>query len=232
MGARAVVTGLALCTAVAACSSTTSGSGEVAQRVAPTPAFPSSSAAASTPAPPVTSGAPATTPAASVHPAPANPLRTVTVHAVDGTTYVVKIWQHVEDPTCFDHAFGTPVITFLTNHPCSGLVRYLATTTVHGRAVGFNESSTGIPGTPANPYKYAAEFVRIENADNTGSINDLLREGYRLPSGPTELPASEAFNVLSQDSGVGIYDAWYLDGGTPSQDPALIKMTRDIFLQF
>jgi hypothetical protein len=232
------VAALAGCAALAACSSTTSGNGQIGNAsTRPAHDFPSSVAPVSTPAAPVTSGAPATTPAvttpaASIQPAPSAPLRTVTVHATDGTTYVIRIWQHVEDPTCFDHAYGAPVISFLTKHPCFGLVRYLATTTVKGRPVGFAESSTGFAGTASNPYKYSSAFVTLEKSDGTGSIDDLLRDGYRLPSGPTSLPSSEAFDVLGQDEGVAIYDAWYLDGSTPNNDPALIKMTQDIFLQF
>ena len=167
-----------------------------------------------------------------MHPAPSSPLHTVTVHAPDGTTYVVKIWQQVDNPTCFDHAYGTPMITFLTQHPCSGLRRYLGTTTVHARPVAFALSTTSFPGTATNPYKYATEFTALEKADNTGSIDDLLREGYRLPDGTATIPSSEAFNVLGQDNGVAVYDVWYLDGSTPTNDPALIKMTQDIFLQF
>jgi hypothetical protein len=72
----------------------------------------------------------------------------------------------------------------------------------------------------------------LEEADGTGSINDLLREGYRLPSGPGAVPAAEAFNVLGQDNGVTVWDAWYLDGATRTNDSALVQMTKDIFLQF
>ena len=222
------------CAALTACSSTTNGAGHAAaHRQTPTKHdFPSFTAPASTPAP-ATSEAPASPPAASIHPAPSSPIKTVTTHAPDGGTYVVKIWQQVEDPTCFDHAYGAPMISFLTQHPCTGMRRTLATTTVNGRDVGFNESAVGFPaGPPTNPYKYAEEFKALENADNTGSIDDLLRDGYRLPSGPTSIPGGEAFNVLGQDSGVVVYDAWYLDGSTPTNDPALIKMTQDIFLQF
>lgn len=221
------------CAALAACSSTTTGAGQAGP--SSQPGVPLTSAAASTPAAstvaPVTSGAVSST-GPVIHPAPPTPLRTVTVHAADGRTYVVKIWQQVQDPTCFDHAYGSPVVSFLTQHPCRGLTRFLATTTVAGRPVGFAQSSTSLPGTPTDPYKYAGEFVRLEKQDGTGSIDDLLRDGYRLPSGPTAIPAGEAFNVLSQDNGVSIYDAWYLDGPTPVQDPALIRMTNDIFLQF
>jgi hypothetical protein len=228
-----VLIAVATCAALTACSSTTPGAGQLGNSSAPaTHDFPTSAAPVSTPAPPVTSAAAASTPAAGLHPAPASPLHKVTVNAPDGTTYVIKIWQQVDNKTCFDHAFGAPMISFLTKHPCGGLRRDLATTTVGGRQVGFALSSTGFPGTPTSPYKYASEFTTLEMANGTGSISDLLREGYRLPSGPSAVPSSEAFNVLGQDNGVNVYDVWYLNGSTPNNDPALIKMTEDIFLQF
>ncbi len=220
---------------LAACSSTTSGTGRASTPVttpSSTPGFPSTpptTHAETTPAP-ITSSE---TSGPTTIPAPSVPLKTVTVHSGDGsTTYVVKIWVDVTDPTCFDHAYGTPIITFLTRHPCGGLERYLATTTVHGRPVGFAESATGFRGTPRDPYRYASRFAALERQDGTGSLNDLLREGYRLPSGPTSVPSPDAFNVIGQDEGVTVWDVWYLDGPTPYNDPALMKMTEDVFLQY
>ena len=153
------------------------------------------------------------------------------MHAATAT-YEVEIWADVKDDTCFDHAYGRAMITFLTQHPCRGLQRYLGTTTVHGRPVAFAESTTGFAGTPKDPYVYSGKFIRLEQADGTGSISDLLREGYRLPSGPTGVPAGEAFAVLGQDNGVTVWDAWYLDAPTPDGDEALMAMTQDLFLRF
>jgi hypothetical protein len=218
---------------VAACGSTTNGSGRAGLPGAPStsePGFPSTPVTTPAETTPV---APASTRATqTIHPAPSVPLRSVTVHAVDGATYVVKVWADVRDDTCFDHAYGQPIIGFLTRHPCSDLHRYLATTSVNGRPVGLNESATGFAGTAENPYRDASRFSELEEADGTGSLNDLLREGYRLPSGPTSVPSPDAFNVLGQDQGVTVWDVWYLDGPTPANDPALIKMTQDVFLQF
>jgi hypothetical protein len=232
---------LALTAATTACASTVGGAGTTTDR----PTLPASSKAdfptggatatvggstpARSPAGP-TSRPPST--ASGVHPAPAAPLRTATVTASSGTTYVVKVWADVKDSTCSDHAWGAPMISFLTRHPCQGLERYLGTTTVGGRPVGFAEAVTSFRGTAGDPYAYATKFSDLERADGTGSISDLLREGYRLPSGPTKVPAAEAFNVIGQDNGVTVWDAWYLDGPTPDGDKALITMTTDIFLQF
>lgn len=224
-----VATGVAL----AGCASTTNGVGRAITRRAPSssskPDFPSR--APTTAAPPTTNAVPST-PDETIHPAPSQPLRTSVVRASDGTRYVIKIWWDVKDDSCFDHAYGQPIITFLTNHPCTGLERYLGTTTVDGRPVGFAESVTGFPGTARNPYRTASRFAELERADGTGSLNDLLLEGYRLPSGPTSVPSGEAFNVIGQDAGVTVWDVWYLDGATPTNAQPLIKMTNDVFLRF
>ena len=228
-----LIAGMIAAAAVAGCASTTNGTGQAATRPAPPssaePDFPSGQPTT----PPVSTTVPApSTDTQAIHPAPSEPVRTAVVHASDGTTYVVKIWWDVKNDTCFDHAYGQPIITFLTQHPCTGLERYLATTTVNGRPVAFAESATGFPGTARDPYRWASRFGTLEKADGTGSLNDLLREGYRLPSGPTAIPSGEAFNVIGQDQGVTVWDVWYLDGTTPTNDPALIKMTNDVFLQF
>jgi hypothetical protein len=229
---------LAAVATLAACSSTTGGTGQAgsppATAASSSPGFPSTTPATT---PPATSAPPTTattSPIATetiIRP-PSKPLKRAVVHAIDGKTYVVKIWVDVKNDTCFDHAYGTPIVTFLTKHPCTGLERYLGTTAVNGRPVGFAESATAFPGTAQDPYKWSGEFAKLEEQDGTGSINDLLREGYRLPSGPSSVPSPDAFNVIGQDQGVTVWDVWYLDGPTPYNDPALIKMTEDIFLQY
>jgi hypothetical protein len=158
-------------------------------------------------------------------------MRTATVHA-DARTYSIKVWAETTDTDCPGHAYGAPVIAYLTAHPCNGLTRLLATTEVAGRAVGFAQSSLGFTGTSPAVYKTAGDFIKLLNEDNTGSVNDLLREGRRLPSGPTAIPSSEVFSVLGQDAGIAVVDAWYLTGPTKDNDQALMTMAHDIFLQF
>lgn len=226
----AVLAALAIAGLTVACTSATNGSGRVMPPAATSGAGPPGTTAiprTSAP-PPHASGSaePAT------HPAPPRPVRIATVHSVDGVTYRIKIWWVVRNSSCAAHSYGNAVTSFLIVHPCRGLQRVLATTTVHGRRVGFNESSTGFPGPPQDPYRYARRFIALELRNGTGSINDLLREGYRLPSGPQAVPSPDAFNALGQDSGVAVWDAWYLDGPTPVNDPPLIRMTNDLFLQF
>jgi hypothetical protein len=238
---RVIIALLAASAAVAACSSTTAGAGDSSLSPvtsssgdfpsgSPTPTGTGSASASA----PTTPALPASDPAGSsgLHPAPADPLKTVTVHASSGLTYLVKIWAEVRDATCVDHAYGKPIIDFLTQHPCRGLQRYLGTTTVGGRAVGFAESTTSFTGTAVDPYVTSGKFRQLEEADGTGSLNDLLREGYRMPSGPSSVPSPDAFTVIGQDNGVTVWDVWYLAAPTANNDKALVQMAQDLFLQF
>ncbi len=45
-----------------------------------------------------------------------------------------------------------------------------------------------------NPdFEYAMQLVALENADNTGSVNDLLREGKRIPGWPPRSRPTRSF---------------------------------------
>jgi hypothetical protein len=217
---------------ITACSSTTSGQGS--DSATPTSThprdFPSttpSSARSTTSA----SSSSATTSKPSTQPIPPTPLRTATVHGAHAT-YVIKAWAHVHTATCVDHAYGAPVINYLKSHACTGLDRVLATTVVHGRPVGFAQSSLGFQGVSPHVYEIAGRFRALVTKDGTGNLDDLLRNGYRLPSGPTRVPSPDAFAAEGQDNSVTIVDAWYLDRPTPENDPELVAMAHDIYLQF
>lgn len=166
-----------------------------------------------------------------VHPVPSAPLRTVQVPAQGGGAgYVVKVWAQTEVRNCAAHAYGA-VVGFLHRHPCFGLKSLLATTTVDGRPVGFAQREIGFRGGMNESYRAAGRFRDLVTRSGTGNLNDLMREGYRLPSGPTSVPFPNAFSALGQDNGVTVVEAWYLDGPTPDNDPPLVRMAQDIFLR-
>ncbi len=219
----------AVLVAATACSSTTPGSGHQLSTGASSTTAPASSPPATTAGPTASSAAPS--PTVSVQPAPSSPVHVATVH-IGTTTYVISVWSQTTDVNCVAHAYGAPVIAYLTAHPCHGMTRLLATTAVNGKPVGFNQSSISFEGDAPAVYQDAGDFRTLVLQDGTGSLNDLLREGHRLPSGPTAVPSPDAFEALSQDAGVTIYDMWYLSGPTPNNDPALIKMAQDIYLQY
>lgn len=228
-------------TVVTACSSATDGNPTTpsarADASASTPDFPTSSAAASTPDSPTAAGtptspsrAPSTPTSSDVTTAPGTPVRTVHVQAT-GRSYVVKVWFRTSGKDCAAHAYGKPVIRYLGAHPCDGMTRLLATTKVNGRDVGFAEESVTFGGRYPQMYSYAGKFRKLVSKDGTGNVNDLMREGYRLPGGPTSVPYPNAFNAMSQDAVTTVVEAWYLYDPTPDNDPALVQLAKDCFLQ-
>jgi hypothetical protein len=217
----------------AACTSATQGAGSrVPKGSSGGSAATSSASTPATKAPTTTGAVPTTSAAPSTHPVPATPLKTATVDA-SGRHYVLKVWADVQDDTCTGHAYGAPMIAFLAEHPCNGLDRRLVTTTVNGQDVGFDIASTSFaPGPQNSPYVNTAAFRTLVRKDGTGNFNDLLREGWRVPGGPTSVPSPDAFVDVGQDNGVSVYDIWYLSGPTPANDPELLRMAQDVYLQF
>jgi hypothetical protein len=227
---------------VCACATQVAGKGTGAGShngppVASTPALSASASATASSAPAPSTSAPSSavastsSSAAAPHPVPSQPLRTVTARGGNGSTYVVKLWAEVELKDCAANAYGAPVIAFLRQHPCAGIRSVLATTAVNGRAVGFAQRSIGFRGAGDSSYRTAGRFRALVSRSGTGNLDDLMRAGYRLPSGPTQVPFPNAFNAQGQDNGVSIVEAWYLSGPTADNDPALERMEQDIFLQ-
>lgn len=159
------------------------------------------------------------------------PQRTVTVTGTtSGRTYTADVWGSDTVTDCAAHAYGAPIIRFLRAHPCNPTHRVLATVRLDGREVALSSISTSFHGTGPDAYGAAARFVKLELANGTGSLNDLLREGGHIPGVSGGIPAHEAFSVLAQDIGVDILDAWYVHGGTVDQDPRLVALEQDLFL--
>lgn len=216
---------------LAACASTTSGTPRGKPVSTPSSPSPRHTPRSTPVAPPTTAASSTSTaPSSSTHPVPAQPLRTKFVTASDGSTYSISVWAEKESEDCAAHAYGQ-VAQFLATHPCSGIQQVLATTVINGRAVGFEQNSVGFTGGVDASYRAAGQFSTLISQNGTGNMNDLLREGYRLPAGPDHVPSPDAFKALGQDAGVVVVDAWFLSGSTPENAPRLIKMAEDIFLQ-
>lgn len=177
--------------------------------------------------PPTGSGAGSQHPA---HPVPSTPVSTVTVQG-QHATYTVKIWAVARDRNCAAHAHGAQVTAFLHRHPCAALTRRLATTSVNGRAVGLSQITVRFPGPRRRAYDVASRFERLVHNSSSTGIDDLFRDGYGLPSGPQQVPSPDASDDLVGIGVVSFGEAWYLDGSTPNDDPALISMTEDVFQQ-
>lgn len=160
------------------------------------------------------------------------PLETVVVHS-NHHRYVLKVWARKKAKRCLPNAYGAPVRHFLRRHHCIGLTRWLVTTRVNGRGVGFAQSATGFVGrTPTASYRLAGRFGALVTQNGTGNFYSLFHDGYGTPAGPQYVPSPDAFNALTQDNGVTIDDVWYLHGRTPPNAKPLERLTRDIYLQW
>ncbi len=115
------------------------------------------------------------------------------------------------------------MIAFFKSTPCAQAKRIVATAIIGGRQAVISEVWVSFPPAPGDQYGYKAnqKFQRLQNANDTGSINDLLREGHPAP-GATQVPSSEAYTITGQDNMGVVLDAWWVHGSTRDQDPMLV----------
>ncbi|MCP2256893.1 hypothetical protein LX15_000576 [Streptoalloteichus tenebrarius] len=115
--------------------------------------------------------------------------------------------QQVEqrDTNCAAHAYGK-VKDFLSGRPCDELVQLLLTTkSKEGADVVVALSVVRMPDTDG-----AVALKALTDTDNTGNINDLLREGKQVPNGPSQL--TRAGYAAAQDGrAVVIAEADFFD---------------------
>jgi hypothetical protein len=226
-----VLAAAVLTASLAACTSAVSGNGRAtsagaASSGAASHDFPSGTGTASS-TPSATSSARPSTAARSS----AQAARTITVTGTTTQTrYVAHVYASDTITDCAAHAYGAKMIAFLRAHRCQPAHRVLATVDIAGRTAVVSMISTSFTGTGADPYSGVARFRQLEEADGTGSINDLLREGHHIAGVASRIPAHEAFLVVGQDQGVTVFDAWWTNGATPDQAPALLKLEQDLFL--
>jgi hypothetical protein len=203
--------------------------------------FPSTTAAPPTTGPPVTSSTtvpPSTEPpTATVPPSStsgtASPATTVVVTGSStGRSYTLQVWAKSTITDCGAHAYGAPLVTFFRNHPCKRATRRLLTIdSAAGRTLAISTIAVECQyGGASDPYANAGRLTTLEKAQHTGSMNDLLREGVRVPGLGTSIPKNEAFAVIGQDTVVTIFDAWYTTGATTPDDPSIVRLENDLFL--
>jgi hypothetical protein len=146
-------------------------------------------------------------------------------------TYQMSLWARDVIDDCGAHSYGQQIIDYFTAHPCRSATRRLWTTPINGRTVALSIVSVSAQVTKVNEnpdFEYAQQLVDLENANGTGSVNDLLREGKRIPGAGTALPANEVFSVTTQDGLVVIIDGWYLSGSTSSKDATIAGIEDDL----
>ncbi|GGM38534.1 hypothetical protein GCM10012275_06870 [Longimycelium tulufanense] len=91
--------------------------------------------------------------------------------------------HHIQrTPHCEAHAYDDTKV-FLSRHRCEEVVQQLLTThTADGSRVVVAVSVVRMP-TASD----AEALKKLTDTDGTGNVNDLLREGRRVPSGPSSL---------------------------------------------
>ena len=222
---------VAACAATAAllvgCSSAVGGSGS------PDAASTTSSNAAGAPASAATTSiATAGTGSSSPAAGPTPQLITkITGTGTVGGTYQMTLWAHDVISDCGAHSYGQQIIAYFSAHPCRSATRRLWTMPLDGRTLAVSVVSVSAQVTKVNEnpdFQYAQQLADLENADGTGSVNDLLREGARIPGVGTSIPADEVFSVLAQDGLVVIMDVWYVTGATNPKDASLADIEADL----
>jgi hypothetical protein len=134
---------------------------------------------------------------------------------------------------CARHSYGVAMVDYFRRHPCRSASRRLYTIRYRGRPVALSWITVDPGGaTTQDGVDNAGTFSRLETAPNTGSIDDLLREGARPAGWPARIPPDETFTVGGHgglDDRVEVFDAWYLDGTNTSQDPSLLTLIRSLY---
>jgi hypothetical protein len=121
---------------------------------------------------------------------------------------------------CAAHAYGQ-VQSFFARTPCTSVQRLLATTSEHGRAVVIASSVVSFR-TPAQ----AQQYLSLVNADGTGNVADLLREGASYPGGPERMPDA-GFASRLDGNRVLVAEAGYVGGTSSASDPDLREIAQE-----
>jgi hypothetical protein len=126
----------------------------------------------------------------------------------------VKVTDEITD--CENHSYGRTKRSFKARD-CLTATRSLATGQVSGRQTLFVSSRITMASAEA-----AASIKRTLDADGTGNLNDLLREGKKtFPGAPAKMPSS-GYASVQKGTVVLVSEAGFIDGGPSSNsDPAL-----------
>lgn len=124
------------------------------------------------------------------------------------------------DPSCAEHAYNQ-VKTFFQQTPCQQLTRALYTTlTRDGRKVYTNVSVVRMPTADD-----AARLRALADKDNTGNVNDLIREGLVKVPPLKSLSNGGGYQAVQHEQNVIIVESDYdpaVKKGDKKQDEAAL----------
>ena len=145
------------------------------------------SATASTSAPPAASGP-----------------KVGTVQTVGGVAYTLAAVK--VDDTCQGHAYGDTA-TFLAGTDCTGLSRALYSAEIDGHPVVLAVSHVRMADADT-----ARKLQQLTDANGSGNVSDLMREGVRYTGSPAELSDAEYASALSGPVVTIVESAWVEQG--------------------
>jgi hypothetical protein len=125
--------------------------------------------------------------------------------------YVVRVSDVIMD--CASHSHGQTKKSFESQN-CVNARRSVATGQLNGRPVLFVVSRIQMASPEA-----AASIKQVLDANGTGNLNDLLREGKTFPGAPNMVPDS-GYASVQMGAVLQVAEAGFVDGG-PTSDANL-----------
>ena len=126
--------------------------------------------------------------------------------------YAVQVTNVITD--CANHSHGQTKTSFQSEN-CVKATRLLATGQVSGRPTVYVVSKIQMASAQA-----ATSVKLVLDANNTGNLNDLLREGKTFPGAPSTMPESGYASVQS-GAVVVVAEAGFVHGPSSNTNPAL-----------
>jgi len=119
---------------------------------------------------------------------------------VAGVTFTVEAVQ--TDDSCLGHAYGNTA-DFFADNDCTGLSRALYSTEVDGESVVVSVSRVRLADAAT-----ARNLRSLTDANGSGNVSDLLREGVRYTGSPAELAGAEYASAVSGTTVTIVESAW------------------------
>jgi len=128
--------------------------------------------------------------------------------------YAVKVTDVITD--CSSHAHGRTKTSFKTEN-CVKATRSLATGRVSGRPTLFVVARIQMKSAEA-----AASVKQVLDGNETGNLNDLLRDGKTYPGAPDKMPAS-GYASVQTGTVVSVAEAGFVDEGPSASTDAALR---------
>jgi hypothetical protein len=136
--------------------------------------------------------------------------------------YAVQVTNVITD--CANHSHGQTKTSFQSEN-CVKATRLLATGQVSGRPTVYVVSKIQMASAQA-----ATSVKMVLDANNTGNLNDLLREGKTFPGAPSTMPES-GYASLQSGAVVVVAEAGFVHGPSSNTNPALRAAAAQVAAQ-